>query len=345
MKQHLRQEKNCLNCGAQVDERYCTHCGQQNSETRESFSHLLRHFFDDVTHYDSKFLVTIRDLLIRPGFLTKEYLAGKRQTYLHPIRMYLFISFLYFLVTLSFVHSSKDKIESILIKQTRKETKQQIADSLKARIMVAPISAADTIRVSLLKELLTDLHLDSTTAISNIIIIAGIDYRELRQYDSLQRLLPEAKRDKGLKPWLYSRWLKQINRYGNASIQWIASKTRNTIPKMMFILLPLFALLLKLFYNKQNYFYADHAIFSLHFHSAVFLLFLGFACLGLVFHSLAPFLESLELVLAFIYLIWALRNAYQEAVWKSVLKGIMLTIIYSVFIIIGFLVMSMTALL
>jgi hypothetical protein len=83
---HLRKEKTCLNCGYPVHDKYCSHCGQLNAEPRQSFGHLLKHFFSDVTHWDSQFLTTIKDLIIKPGFLTREYEAGKRSSYLDPIR-------------------------------------------------------------------------------------------------------------------------------------------------------------------------------------------------------------------------------------------------------------------
>jgi len=98
---HLRRDKTCLNCGAIVQERYCSHCGQENTQLKESFSHLVGHFLADITHYDSKLITTIKDLIFKPGFLTKEYNAGKRMRYLNPIRMYVFISAIFFLVMFS----------------------------------------------------------------------------------------------------------------------------------------------------------------------------------------------------------------------------------------------------
>ncbi|MFN5427600.1 MAG: DUF3667 domain-containing protein, partial [Bacteroidota bacterium] len=96
--QQLRKETNCLNCGREVAERFCSHCGQENIEVRESFWQLLVHFFNDFTHFDGKFFSTIRVLLLKPGKLTREYITGKRASYLHPIRMYLFISFAFFIL-------------------------------------------------------------------------------------------------------------------------------------------------------------------------------------------------------------------------------------------------------
>jgi hypothetical protein len=85
---HYRKEKKCLNCGAEVPDKFCTHCGQANTEPKESLFHLVADFFSDITHYDSKVFVTLKDLIFKPGFLTKEYNAGKRIRYLNPIRLY-----------------------------------------------------------------------------------------------------------------------------------------------------------------------------------------------------------------------------------------------------------------
>jgi hypothetical protein len=97
-------EKTCLNCGTPLQGHYCYHCGQQDAPAQEDLSHFLKHFMEDVFHFDSKFARTFFPLLFRPGFLTKEYLSGKRASYFHPIRMFLFLSFVYFFIMLSFSH-------------------------------------------------------------------------------------------------------------------------------------------------------------------------------------------------------------------------------------------------
>lgn len=104
-----RKEKNCLNCGAEVAGRYCQVCGQENAEPKESFWHLIIHFFNDITHYDGKFLSTVKYLLFRPGFLTAEYARGRRLSYLHPIRMYVFTSAFFFLIFFSFINKHEEE--------------------------------------------------------------------------------------------------------------------------------------------------------------------------------------------------------------------------------------------
>lgn len=93
-----RHEKICLNCNAALNGRYCHVCGQENIEPKETVWGLVSHFFYDITHFDGKFFSTTRYLITRPGFLPAEYLKGRRASYLHPIRMYVFSSALFFLI-------------------------------------------------------------------------------------------------------------------------------------------------------------------------------------------------------------------------------------------------------
>jgi hypothetical protein len=96
-----RKEKNCLNCQSEVVGRYCHKCGQENLEPKETVWHLIQHFFNDITHFDGKFFETVKYLLSRPGFLSLEYMRGRRMAYLNPIRMYVFTSAIFFIILFS----------------------------------------------------------------------------------------------------------------------------------------------------------------------------------------------------------------------------------------------------
>jgi hypothetical protein len=63
--------------------------------------HLVQHFFNDITHFDGKFFATVKLLLRKPGFLSAEYIAGRRMSYLNPIRMYVFTSAFFFIILFS----------------------------------------------------------------------------------------------------------------------------------------------------------------------------------------------------------------------------------------------------
>jgi hypothetical protein len=96
-----RKEKNCLNCQTTLQGRYCHVCGQENLEPKETVWHLVQHFFNDITHFDGKFFASVKFLLRKPGFLSAEYVAGRRASYLNPIRMYVFTSAFFFIILYS----------------------------------------------------------------------------------------------------------------------------------------------------------------------------------------------------------------------------------------------------
>jgi hypothetical protein len=87
-----------LNCKAELQGRFCHVCGQENLEPKETVWHLVQHFFNDITHFDGKFFETVKFLLRKPGFLSTEYMLGRRATYLNPIRMYVFTSAIFFII-------------------------------------------------------------------------------------------------------------------------------------------------------------------------------------------------------------------------------------------------------
>jgi len=118
-KNPLRKDKTCLNCRHVVENRFCPNCGQENIDTRKTFYHLFVHFFEDLTHYENAFWKTIKNLLLKPSTLTKEYLSGKRLSYLAPVRLYIFISLItFFLISIS---SSKDPFQ-ITVEKTEPKT-------------------------------------------------------------------------------------------------------------------------------------------------------------------------------------------------------------------------------
>lgn len=94
----LRDDKECENCGDYVEKKFCPSCGQKNIETRQTFPVLIGHFAEDLTHYDTAFWKSLKHLLFRPGRLTRIYLEGKRQQYVPPVKLYIFISFITFLI-------------------------------------------------------------------------------------------------------------------------------------------------------------------------------------------------------------------------------------------------------
>lgn len=75
---------------------------------------MVQHFLYDITHFDSKFFDSMKFLLLKPGFLPKEYIAGKRASYLNPVKKYVFTSAVFFIVFFS-VFKAGDTIDPIFV--------------------------------------------------------------------------------------------------------------------------------------------------------------------------------------------------------------------------------------
>jgi hypothetical protein len=120
--QKFRTETNCLNCGAEVTRKFCPECGQPNLETKENFFHLAGHFLADYFHFDSKFIRSVVPLFTKPGFLTKQYWEGKRVRYIHPLRLYFFITIIFMLATTYFYHHFGQELKGTVIQSNTKIT-------------------------------------------------------------------------------------------------------------------------------------------------------------------------------------------------------------------------------
>jgi hypothetical protein len=86
----------CENCGAQLQGHWCAKCGQPAIDYRRSFRHVIADLLNEFLNWDSKFFTTIALLLVRPWKLTNQFLAGHRVRYVHPLRLYLLASILFF---------------------------------------------------------------------------------------------------------------------------------------------------------------------------------------------------------------------------------------------------------
>ncbi len=88
----------CANCGNDNDGAFCSACGQAHAELHKSVRVFLGEAFENFIHFDAKILGTLRPLFFQPGKLSEEYLAGKRVRYVPPFRLYVSVSFVFFLL-------------------------------------------------------------------------------------------------------------------------------------------------------------------------------------------------------------------------------------------------------
>ena len=95
-----RNGDRCLNCGAECHGPFCAACGQRFVPANPTVAELTSEAWHELSGYDGRIASTIQGLW-HPGFLTREYLDGRRKRYLPPLRVYLIVSVVYFLVAAS----------------------------------------------------------------------------------------------------------------------------------------------------------------------------------------------------------------------------------------------------
>ena len=97
--QSLAAANPCLNCGTNIQLTYCPECGQAEIDSDPTLREFLHELAEEFLHWDGKLVKTFRLLVMRPGSLTCEYLAGKRVRFISPLRVYLTCSLLFFFVS------------------------------------------------------------------------------------------------------------------------------------------------------------------------------------------------------------------------------------------------------
>ena len=90
----------CLNCGHPLNltDKFCSNCSQLNSTKQLSLKDFFDEFFSSIFTYDSRLRYTLKDLLFRPGTITRNYVDGQRLKYANPFRFFLSVSIIYFII-------------------------------------------------------------------------------------------------------------------------------------------------------------------------------------------------------------------------------------------------------
>jgi uncharacterized protein DUF3667 len=304
---------------------------------REGFGYLVLHFFYDITHFDGKFFETLKDLLFRPGYLSREYINGRRASHLNPVRMYVFTSAIFFLVFFLVVNI-KGKV-SLLADE------KPISNSKRAK-MIGDLQSElnkNGVDTSALSQKLKRLK-DTTRVVSNAdlfnITLWSNDsnsrkYYSLAEYDSVQSSLPSKERDGSFTRMMITRQIELTNKYeGNfkeLAVEWVEIFLHR-LPYLLFISLPIFALILKLLYiRRRQFYYVDHAIFSIHHYILSFILLLVILLAAVARNKYGfKWLGGAQLILVIlwpVYLYIAMLNFYRQGWFKTFIKFSLLNIL------------------
>lgn len=340
----LRKETNCLNCNATVLGRFCHVCGQENTEPKETFWHMVTHFFYDITHFDGSFFTTLKDLLFKPGFLSKEYMLGRRKKYLHPVRMYVFTSAVFFLVFFSVFHVP----ESSMTTEKQKDKLKTGYEAVKTELLKNARTAEDSAAVI---KGFKELDYDTVVSKANTKQQPGKsrggvsfswgnnvgDYATLHEYDSVQATLPGEDKDGGLIKIITRKSVALNEKYGgdqNKVAAELINKFLHTFPYLLFVSLPLYALFLKLLYirKRKEYYFSDHGVFLIHLYIFTFLFLLIYFGLDEIAENTKaePIVDWVLLILTLagiFYTLKAVKYFYGQGWGKTIIKFILFNIL------------------
>ncbi|MGQ8337070.1 DUF3667 domain-containing protein [Sunxiuqinia sp. A32] len=316
----------CLNCEYIFKGHFCPNCGQSVNEFDRPFGFIFYDFLGNVVAFDSRLWKTFLNLICRPGFLTKEFFKGKRETYAPPFRVYIFLSFILFL----FLQIATSRSLTTALDYSFND----------------PSKAADSELLSGTDSLAVDLKVVDQPDNSKTVSF-DIDWSKVLHQENLKASLSSIasqleERLKVTDDEDSRRTLVVLIDICRSPDQ-LMTRILKYLSWAFFILLPVFALLFKLFYIRRKVNYIRHLVFSVHFHSFLFLVFALIIGVNLSFSGSWTWYLLFLLMLLPVYLFIAMKSFYGQGVFKVFLKGTLISILYNLIVLMAFSYVVMNA--
>ncbi|MBC5993947.1 DUF3667 domain-containing protein [Pontibacter cellulosilyticus] len=287
-----RKFTQCPNCGYTFKDtnNYCPNCGQENHDLNVPVKHLVAEFFEGTMHFDTKAWHTLKYLITKPGLLTEKFNTGQRASYVPPFRLYVFVSLIFFFV-LALTTESSVKVAG----QEQGEAKAILPGvTINANVADSLEQAADSAALTRLKQ--------------------------LQNTEQLKALSSGLQEDAFMTE--FSEKFASFSSHGEESKQ----KLIKNLSFMMFLLMPFFALVLYLYYRKQDRNYVEHLMFSIHLHTFYFILLSVAMLLGKLFPALN--LEAIVLAILVLYLYLALHQVYKQTYLRTLVSLLPIGFVY-----------------
>lgn len=281
----------CPNCDAPDPGKFCPACGQRQGDRVVSVRRLLLDALEDQFSISSALPRTVGALIARPGFLSNEYLRGRIARYIPPFRLYLATSIVFFLALSLLSMVRPDSLLTMDYGDSPPDSAR--AGSGRVLVPVDEDGAFFGIRV--------DPNSPADTMYVHVNFgIDALDRRIVQRLGELSHQSPEA--------------------IGRLALRGMVDRA----PAGMFVLLPVFAALLKLMYIRSKRYYVEHFVFALHTHAFAFIM----------FTLMMPFSGTpIEVVLFFwivIYYFLAMKRVYGQGVVVTLAKYFVVTTLYTI---------------
>ncbi len=275
-------------------------------------------------------------LLLKPGFLPAEYIRGKRASYLNPIKKYVFTSAVFFIAFFSLFKAGENLKMNV---DQPISTADRVAYIKKLKGALSKDTANTSWKAALLlledsSRVLTNEDMMPYWDDFNYVNLGKRSYKNKQEYDSIQQTLPAGKKDGWLLRKMQYRNLELKQRYKmdpRSGMNKMMETFLHKLPLLLFVSLPIFALLLKLLYfRRKKFYYADHGIFSIyHYIFSFFLLLLVLSLDELGDFTGWDIFDIMALILFLsggVYLFMAMRRFYGQGFFKTLFKFTLLNI-------------------
>ncbi|NMH88191.1 DUF3667 domain-containing protein [Flavivirga algicola] len=336
----------CKNCENQFEKtfKFCPHCGQQ---TKEDLTVGLL-FYNTISNYfsfDARFFKSFLPLLFRPGYLAKKFIEGKRLLYLHPAQLYLFVSVVFFFLLSTIVVREqvqdldsvlKKTLDTPLISDSTKQKAQQALDSVKLDSILLPLKEKGIPGMKHEQVEALDSIIKSNTETTNAEALSfDFDQNKVDSLIAINASETKIYRAMGMEEdagYITRKFHGQaLKFYKQRNGGQILQAVYDTIPISLFVLLPIFAFILKLLFYKRGS-YAHHLVFSFYFFSFLFTVF----SLILIVNSfllIPDWIDWLLVVSTFFYLLVAIKRFYNHGWFLSFIKTCISSFVYLMFVI------------
>lgn len=316
-------EMRCLACDAPVVGVFCPHCGQKNDDLRRSSFLLARDFLHDTYSLDSRMWSTLGLLAVKPGRVAKDYAHGRRSLFTPPVRLFLVVSFLFFL-TISLTHTyfmamdvnygdaaASGKTRSGAAVFINEPTDESCGFSARLKFFVNERALdIDTDRIN---RCFDKLKAAAREEIENP---EKTDKIEIENSDDVELALSFTERIFGGVNWA----MANPRAFNNSFNNWL--------PRVMLFMTPVLALLLTVFIRGKDAMVFDHLVLSLYTHAAAFAI-VGF-CLVLARFGV-PYMGAAAFLGVAVYYLAVLKSAYGrgwiKTVWTMIASGLIYLII------------------
>ena len=327
----LTKNTNCKNCETPFNEifEFCPHCGQK-AKDELTLSLLFYNTISNYFSFDARFFKSFVPLLFKPGFLARKFIEGKRLLYLHPAQMYLFISIVFFFLFTILVSPQTEKLNAKLKKTLDKPLIENVStnlpqiDTLNVDNLLKPLKDnQELIGVNEADIKVLDSIIKSESQGDKDIINFDFDVKKVDSLIAINAPDLEIYQAMGLEKDassfvqnVYSKILKFYKKRDGGSL---LQSFYDSIPVAMFILLPIFALLLKVFFWRRGSF-AHHLVFAFYFFSFLFLLMSLIIGINFIW-DIPDWIDWLIVASSFIYLYIAIIRFYKQGWFVSFIKS------------------------